>query len=91
MSNSLDPSSHIAKKQLENESEKTRLRHDLLKHVFSNHTFAFILIFIICVSGSVAAWRWDNWESIKSFWLIITPLISTYIGFAIGGSARERS
>ena len=90
-SNSFEPSPKLQQKRLENESEKTRLRHDLLKHLFSNHTFAFILVLIVCGSGLIVAARWQKLDEIKAFWQVIIPLISTYIGFAIGGAIRERS
>ena len=88
--NSLDQSAKIQQKKLDNESEQNRLKHDLYKHLYSPQTFAFLLILLIVVAGLVVAARWNDVNEVKSFWSIITPLVSTYIGFAIGGAFKER-
>lgn len=91
MSNQFDPktSVQVAKRQLENDSERHRLKHEIIKRFVSQEFFGFLVILIMVIAGLIVSMRWSDIEVIKGFWTIITPLISAYIGYAIGRKSSE--
>lgn len=82
--NSLNSAPRTSKQKLINDSERQRLWHESFRHMISNHVFAFALALIIVLSGLFVSIRWTRLQDIKDFWSIISPLVATYLGYAIG-------
>lgn len=75
----------------DSDKNKLELNAKLIDHLFSAHFLVFIVTLFVIASGFLYM-RMDGLQKgdILDYWKIIIPVITTYIGYAIGrGRQRE--
>lgn len=69
---------------LERHKLTTNFRERLLVQLLSPSTLVFIVILILVVGGVLLLAGSRNFTEIADYWKWITPIVSTYVGYAIG-------
>ena len=76
--------------ELENKRMQKEFKENLLSKVFSSHFLVFLITAAVVLSGLLFMDKTAEFEKIIEYWKAILPLLTTYIGFAIGkGGYRE--
>lgn len=65
------------------ENNKYNLQKELICRLMTPSFYTFILIFVISIGAIITLFKMD-YKDATNFWNIIIPLITTYIGYAIG-------
>ena len=84
----------LAHTQLKVDHENNKLNKEfkdkILDSFFSAHFFVFLIIVLIISSGFIFISKVDDTKSIIEYWKVILPVITTYIGFAIGRKSSAK-
>ncbi len=79
---------HPTQIKIEAELEHKRLskefKEQILSKLFSSQFFVFLITAAVIASGLIFIQKTTELEKIIEYWKIILPLITTYIGYAIG-------
>ena len=60
-------------------------REKLLTQLFSVNFLVFVITAMVIISGFIFMTKESaSFENIKNYWQLILPLVTTYIGYAIG-------
>ena len=70
--------------ELEGKRMKKEFNENLLAKVFSSHFFVFLVTSAVVVSGLMFMQKTNELEKVIEYWKVILPLVTTYIGYAIG-------
>lgn len=68
---------------------KSEFWHNILsKHIFCNHFYVFFITAVVALSGVMFSILSNSSKDINEYWKIIMPIITTYMGFAIGKKVK---
>ena len=71
------------------ENNSHDLKKEMITRIITPSFYAFILVFIVLISGIVSLFRVDYSKAVD-FWKLIIPVLTTYLGYAIGkGSSKS--
>ncbi len=86
MSNAFDLKTQlIEEKKIEQQMEKHRLRDAFLRDLLqNNHFYVFLITGFVTLSAVIVSCTSKDMEFIKEFWKIVIPIITAYMGYAIG-------
>ncbi|MEH8141110.1 hypothetical protein Q7I15_10670 [Aeromonas veronii] len=72
------------------EKKLTKEFHErIVSHLFSGAFLVFILIAALVIAGIFLLWSARTFEQVSEYWKWVVPLITTYIGYAIGKRPSE--
>jgi hypothetical protein len=74
----------LATKQLNKE-----FRENVIASLLSANFLVFLITLFVLVAGFVIMIKTNEFEKIIDFWKVILPLITTYVGYAIGKGKSE--
>ncbi|MFQ2078971.1 hypothetical protein ACK33T_19140 [Aeromonas veronii] len=78
----------VHKKKIEIEHENKKLNNEfwlsLVNNIFSIHFFVFIIVIFVAFSGYNMIQKESDFSKVIEFWKVIIPVITTYMGYAIG-------
>lgn len=75
---------------LETAKLKKEFRERLLSHLFSSNFLVFLLILILISAGVLLLFNQGReFSEISEYWKWITPLATTYLGYAIGKPSNK--
>ncbi|QQE88868.1 hypothetical protein [Azotobacter chroococcum] len=81
------------KAQLEYETNSKKLSNEfwqsLTENLFSSNFLVFIVTCIVISSGFVYMGKTSSQTEILDYWKLILPVVTTYIGYAIGKSKSK--
>lgn len=69
---------------LEEKKLSKEFRERLISHIFSGTFLVFLLVASLVGAGIGMLWSGREFAQITEFWKWIVPLVTTYIGYAIG-------
>lgn len=72
------------------EKNKYNLQKELITRMITPSFYSFILLLLIIMGTTIASFRM-NYDQVVDFWKIIIPLITTYLGYAIGKNEKGDS
>lgn len=92
--NGFDPSGgRLTPTQINARIELTKLNLDykdkIWNRCFSPNFFAYILVSLVVIAGIVCIVKVEESDKWIEFWKVIIPVITTYIGFAIGKHSKK--
>lgn len=87
--NAFNQNPQIEEKKLQNEHEKEVLKHDFLKHILSNSTFVFVIVVVVTIAALIVTFTEEDTDKTIKVWGVLSPIISTYLGYAIGGGGSK--
>jgi hypothetical protein len=70
------------------EKNKCNLQKELISRLITPSFYSFILLILIIV-GTIIVSSKMNYDQITNFWEIIIPLLTTYLGYAIGKNDKD--
>lgn len=74
----------------ENSKLDNKLKEQWVEKLFSPHFFVFVITIFIIASGFVFMIRDDSEKvDVVEYWKLILPVVTTYIGYAIGKGKSE--
>ena len=83
----------VHKKKIEIDHENKKLSNEVLlslvSNVFSIHFFVFLIVIIVTLSGYSMLQNESDFSKVIDFWQIIIPVITTYMGYAIGRKSSK--
>jgi amino acid transporter len=78
----------VHKKKIEIDHENKKLTKEILLSVvdnlFSIHFLVFVIVMLISYSGYAMLQKESDFNKVIEFWKVIIPVITTYMGYAIG-------
>jgi len=74
--------------QIERERNNYSLKKEVICRLITPSFYAFVLLLSIIIGTVIISWKMD-YAQITDFWKIIVPVITTYLGYAIGKSDRS--
>lgn len=78
----------VHKKKIEIEHENKKLSNEvvlsLVTNIFSIHFFVFLIVIVVTFSGYSMLQKESDFSKTLEFWKVIIPVITTYMGYAIG-------
>jgi hypothetical protein len=69
---------------LEEKKLAKEFRERLVNHLFSATFLVFLLVAALILAGICLLWSGREFAQIAEFWKWIVPLVTTFIGYAIG-------
>jgi hypothetical protein len=63
---------------------RKEFNENILGKLFSSHFFVFLVTAAVVASGLMFMQKTAELEKIIDYWKVILPLVTTYIGYAIG-------
>lgn len=87
----LDPEHLKAKLDFETNSKKlnNEFWENLTENIFSSNFLVFIITCLVIASGFVFMNKSNAISEILDYWKLILPVVTTYIGYAIGKTGRK--
>jgi len=83
----------VHKKKMEFEHENKKLTKEVLlsivENIFSIHFFVFLIVILIAYSGYSMLEKESDFAKTLEFWKVIMPVITTYMGYAIGRKSSK--
>jgi hypothetical protein len=80
----------IESQKLDYQMERHRLRNAFLRELSrNNHFYVFVLALLFCVSAVWVATQSEDKEFIREYLKTVVPVITLYIGYAIGGDRKK--
>jgi hypothetical protein len=86
--NGLSPEHLKAKLEFETNNKKlsNEFWQKIYENIFSANFFVFLIVCAVLASGFVYMYRANTLAEIIEYWKLILPVVTTYIGYAIGKS-----
>lgn len=69
---------------LEEKKLTKEFRERLISYIFSGTFLVFLLVASLIAAGISLLWSSRDFTQVSEFWKWIVPLVTTYIGYAIG-------
>lgn len=77
------------KADIEKNKIKMEFREKILLNIVSPQFLVFIVTLMVLISGFLFIYKFTEYDKVIEYWKIILPLITTYVGYAIGRRFKE--
>lgn len=72
--------------EVENKRISAQFMGQVVQHLFSSNFLVFLVICAVIASGFVYMTHQQDSKDVFEYWRLLIPIITTYIGYAIGRS-----